>query len=273
MEKTNVYRATGAALGAFAVTVAGTGSAFAATGQQACEPEGVAGGAVAALTVGAQEWAAPSPRVVADRVTGTFTYTQTQTVCADDLMRAFGKGSFNICSNTLQEEDAAPLDATAVQEWQVRVTGDVSQEYVATMGEVAEKSQATRIMGCTCAGNPADGLASVNAEVTGVSISSLLEHAGVSGDANALTFVSADGYEATVPLWAVFTRPALLAYQAAGEPLFESLGVANQVWIGSASANCFVSDVVEIRAETLDAEPELPAFGENLPNASVGSAT
>ena len=40
------------------------------------------------------------------------------------------------------------------------------------------------LMGCSCSGNPADGIASVNAKVTGVSVTTLLKKAGVESGAN-----------------------------------------------------------------------------------------
>lgn len=76
-------------------------------------------------------------------------------------------------------------------------------------------------------------------------------------------------------MWSVFTRPALVAYEIAGEPVYQTLGNANQVWLGGASANYFARDVVEIRVEALDEEPAAPGEGIDYatPNVAVSAGT
>lgn len=76
-------------------------------------------------------------------------------------------------------------------------------------------------------------------------------------------------------IWSVFTRPALVAYEIAGEPVYQTLGNANQVWLGGASANYFARDVVEIRVEALDEEPAAPGEGIDyaIPNVAVSAGT
>ena len=131
-------------------------------------------------------------------------------------------------------------------------------------------------MGCSCAGNPADGRATANAAVTGVSVYQLLEAAGgVSDEANAITFVSSDGYEVTLPLSYVLQRASMIVYQLNGEPLSASVGGTNQLWLGSTSARYFASDVVEVRVTCEDEVPAIPgspASGDhasNVPNVGV----
>ena len=131
-------------------------------------------------------------------------------------------------------------------------------------------------MGCSCAGNPADGRATANAAVTGVSVFDLLEAAGgVSSEANAITFVSSEGYEVTLPLSYVLQRASMIVYQLNGEPLSASVGGTNQLWLGSTSARYFASDVVEVRVTCEDEAPAIPgspASGDhasNVPNVSV----
>lgn len=214
-------------------------------------------------------------RVTSPQVVGTFSATQTELTPLDQVVRTFGNGSYNLCSDVLRTESAVAAPVADVMDWTISITGDVANPYAITMQEVADKGNASSIMGCTCAGNPAAGVATINAEVTGPSIAALVDEAAPAADANALTFVAADGSEVSVPLWYVYTRPALVAYQIDGEPLVDTLGAANQVWIGSTSANHFVRDIVEIRVEALDEEPAMPGDGieyANVPNASVFSA-
>ena len=247
----------------------------------------VAGGASAALAANAPvapdapavqqaaQMTAASNIVTVDRAVGTFSATQTELTPLDQVVRTFGNGSYNLCSDVLREEGAVAAPVEDVMSWEIAITGDVASPYAITMEEVAEKGSASSIMGCSCAGNPAAGVATVNAEVTGPSIAALVDEASPAADANALTFVSADGSEVTVPLWYVYTRPALVAYQIDGEPLVDTIGATNQVWIGSTAANYFTRDVVEIRVAALDEEPAVPGDGveyANVPNVSVVSA-
>lgn len=267
MEK-NTQKALGALAGTALVV---TGGASAALAANAPAPEATP--EVPAVQQAAVAQAAG--RVTSPQVIGTFAATQSELTPLDQVVRTFGNGSYNLCSDVLRVEGAVAGPAADIMDWQIAITGDIENPYAITMAEVAEKGSVSSIMGCTCAGNPAAGVATINAEVTGPSIAALVDQAVPAASANALTFVSADGTEVSVPLWYVYTRPALVAYQIDGEPLVDTLGAANQVWIGSTSANYFTRDIVEIRVETLAEEPAVPGDGieyVNVPNASVFSA-
>lgn len=210
-------------------------------------------------------------------VQGTFAFTQDEVTPTAQIARALGGADKVLCGAT---QEALPSTAQVVDDaadWQIAVDGDgVQAASAVTLGELAQKGSQFTIMGCSCLGNPADGRATVNAAVTGVSVLDLLEAAGgVSGDANAITFVSSDGYEVTLPLFYVLQRASMIVYQINGEPLSASVGGTNQLWLGSTSARYFASDVVEIRVtceEEVPAVPGTPDSGDNaanLPNASV----
>ena len=131
------------------------------------------------------------------------------------------------------------------------------------------------IMGCTCLGNPADGRASVNAGVRGISLSYLMEQAGLLGGVNTVVFTSADGYEVALPLSYVKYRFSVIAYQINDEPLKDVLGSNNQLWLGSSSANNFARDVTSVTFEARQTPPPTPfteegdAYYGNLPNIAV----
>lgn len=210
-------------------------------------------------------------------VQGTFAFTQDEVTPTAQIARALGGADKVLCGAT---QEALPSTAQVVDDaadWQITVDGDGVQAACAvTLGELAQKGSQFTIMGCSCLGNPADGRATVNAAVTGVSVLDLLEAAGgFSGDSNAITFVSSDGYEVTLPLFYVLQRASMIVYQINGEPLSASVGGTNQLWLGSTSARYFASDVVEIRVtceEEAPAVPGTPDSGDhaaNLPNASV----
>lgn len=218
-----------------------------------------------------------SRQVCLASVQGTFAFTQDEITPTAQIARVLGGADKVLCGAT---QEALPSTAQVVDDaadWQITVDGDGVQAACAvTLGELAQKGSQLTIMGCSCLGNPADGRATVNAAVTGVSVLDLLEAAGgVSGDANAITFVSSDGYEVTLPLFYVLQRASMIVYQINGEPLSASVGGTNQLWLGSTSARYFASDVVEIRVtceEEAPAVPGTPDSGDhaaNLPNASV----
>ena len=145
-----------------------------------------------------------------------------------------------------------------------------------TIAELQEDPAAqTVLMGCSCAGNPADGRATVNAEVTGVSVKALIQKAGRTLDANTVVFTSADGYEVALPLDYVVNRYCPIVFDVAGSPIAESVGGANQLWLGSTSARYFARNIVSITVEARDVVPAAPGTDAadddyaNLPNIGV----
>ena len=253
----------------------------------------IAGAAGAALlfaaggTVAIQAQAAPSPQpateaaaaavaapaVKTDVVEGGFSFTQAEVTPTDLVASRMGGAAQVLCGSAWSAGPGeAPCDA-----WRISVTGDVRDEVRATMGELAEEGGFHAVMGCSCAGNGADGLASVNAEVAGVTVAYLLEAAGASEDANTVVFVSDDGYEVALPLAYVAQRPSMVVYALNGEELSGSVGGANQLWLGSTSARYFARNVVEVRVEVRDEAdvppvPGSPEAGDayaNVPNIAV----
>lgn len=162
-------------------------------------------------------------------------------------------------------------DATAL------VKGSEAQAVAATLGELGEEGAYHATMGCSCAGNGADGLASMNAEVEGVTVAYLLEAAGASEGANTIVFVSDDGYEVALPLAYVTQRASMVVYALNGAELADSVGGVNQLWLGSTSARYFARNVAEVRVETRDEAlvppvPGTPEAGDayaNVPNIGV----
>ena len=141
--------------------------------------------------------------------------------------------------------------------------------------EMMDEATETLVLGCSCAGNPADGAASVNAEVTGIALGTLLAAAEPSADANTIVFTSADGYEVALPLYYVEQRYCPIVFDVNGSPLIESVGGANQLWLGSTSARYFARDIVKIELEERETPPPAPGAGDvgdayaNLPNVGV----
>lgn len=211
-------------------------------------------------------------------VAGSFSFDQTSVSSTKAIAQAMTKASKHLCGSSFAESSAhEEAQRASLDEWEIAIKGDVEQEMTATLGDLAEKSTSSITMGCSCAGNPADGQASVNAEVTGVALKTILDEASPLETANTITFTSSDGYEVSLPLRYVMQRYCLLAFDVNGEPLADSMGGTNQVWLGSTSAKYFAKDIVCIEIESR--ENPVPAPGDedadrqgaNLPNIGVVS--
>ena len=209
-------------------------------------------------------------------VQGTFAFTQGEVTPLPVIARAMGDAARYLCGAGVAAASEATSEVDAGQ-WVVTVTGDVENAYSATLDELAEAKAEHSVMGCSCSGNPAGGQASVNADVTGIPVQTILELAAPAEGANTVVFVSSDGYEVALPLFYMKHHYSLLAYAVNGRPLADSMGGTNQLWLGSTSARYYGRDIVEIRVETRDQEPAAPGTPEagaeeNVPNASVTSA-
>ena len=210
-------------------------------------------------------------RVSESVVEGAFAFTQTEVSATDAIARAMRASAYLCGSGALEGEYAG--DASA---WPIAVGGEVANSFVATVADLQADPEAQKsIMGCSCAGNPADGTASVNAEVTGVAVARLLEIAEVSADANTVVFRSADGYEVALPLRYVTQHYCPVVFDVNDSPIAQSVGGANQLWLGSTSARYFAKNIVSITAECRQTPPPAPGSEEagdtyaNLPNVGV----
>ena len=210
---------------------------------------------------------------------GVFSYSQDAVASPQELARAFGGVDRVLCGAGEGLEAAeAPGQGQDAAQWQITVGGDgVEAAYTASLGDLAQDGSYRAVMGCTCLGNPADGRATANADVCGVTLSSILDKAGLAEGANTVTFVAADGTEESLPLSYVLQRMSLIVYEAGGEPLANSMGGVNPLWLGATAARYFTRDVVEIRVEARDAAdvpaaPGTPEAGDayvNRPNVGV----
>lgn len=204
-----------------------------------------------------------------DTVQGAFAFTQEAVASTDQISRALGAAKY-LCGSSFTGVEGESADS-----WVITVDGNVIQPLAATMEELAEDGEVHAIMGCSCAGNPADGAASVNAEVKGISVAYMLEEAGVNADTNTLVFTSADGYEVALPLNYVVQRTSMIVYSVNGGEICDAIGGTNQLWLGSTSGRYFVRNVASITAETRQTPPPVPgseAAGDtyaNVPNISV----
>lgn len=208
-------------------------------------------------------------------VRGTFSFSQGVVSSISDIVSNVASASKYLCGNGAQSVENS---AVSPDEWTVAIGGDVEHAYSATLTELADEGSAQLTMGCSCAGNPADGRASANAEVFGATMASIIESARPLATANTAVFTSVDGYQVAVPLFYLAQHYSVLAFDLNGEPLANSMGGSNQLWLGSTAASYFAQDVVEITFETRETPPPTPGSAAdgvqaNVPNVSiVGSA-
>lgn len=247
---------------------------------------GMSGGiAVAATDAGPQQDAleeashdasatyAKTDIVTLDVVEGQFAFAQNEASSNEDIRKNLGASKYLCGARPTGEASASDV---APEDWAISVGGAVANPYTATYGELAQTDEVqSLLMGCACGGNPADGKASANAEVAGISALTMIGMAQPEANANTIVFTSADGYEVALPLSYVQRRYCPVVFDVNGAPLAESVGGTNQLWLGSTSANYFARDVVAITLEERETPPPSPSSDEareayaNLPNVGV----
>ena len=258
----------------FAMLAAGAVPATQAMAQEDVGPLQASGFCV--QQVGAEGEAATVKTV--DHVEGTFAYTQGEVADNASIARHIYKAANVLCGSGPECIATGQTSALDAAQWTISIGGDVQNAFSATMEELCAAGPFQQVLGCSCAGNPADGRASANARVAGFTLASLLEKARPCEGANTITFVSQDGYKISLPLAYVTQRASVIVYEMNGELMADSMGAANQLWLGSTSARYFAQNVVEVLVTAEDEVPAAPGAGSqsegaNLPNVSLDGAT
>ena len=210
-------------------------------------------------------------------IQGAFTWNQDVQTDNSTLEKQLYRTSNYLCSAPNQNDITGASQVTNTDPiTHILVSGDVEHALTASVSEFADKAPAKKVMGCTCGGNPADGLASANASVEGFKLTALIREANPAPEANAITFTSRDGYQITLPLSYVTQRYSIIVSTINGEDTSSAIGCSNQLWLGSTSARAFIRDVVSIEITHETTSPPAPGAPNqtNLPNVGVtaGSA-
>lgn len=212
-------------------------------------------------------------RVISSKVAGTFAFTQTEVASNEEIARNLAEGSRYLCGARASETNGAQ----SAENWVLTVEGAVERGFSATVQEIAQTDAVQSVLlGCSCLGNPADGRATANALVTGISAMVLVDMAQPSATANTVVFTSSDGYEVALPLSYLRSHYCPVVFNVNGSRLEQSVGGTNQLWLGSTPASYFVRDVVSVRVEERETAPLSPTSDEaradyaaNLPNVGV----
>ncbi|MEA5019708.1 MAG: molybdopterin-dependent oxidoreductase [Gordonibacter sp.] len=220
--------------------------------------------------------AAAQQTIIRD-IQGAFAWDQDVQTDNSTLEKQLYRTSNYLCSTPNQDDITGALQATNTNPiTHILVSGDIKHAFTASVSEFADKAPAKKVMGCTCGGNPADGLASANASVEGFKLTALIREANPASNANAITFTSRDGYQITLPLTYVTQRYSIIVSAINGEDASSAIGCSNQLWLGSTSARAFIRDVVSIEITHETTPPPAPGAPDqaNLPNVgvTVGSA-
>lgn len=198
-----------------------------------------------------------------ETVEGEFSYEQTVITPNEKIARVFAAAASALCGG--QDSRDAMVKNNPLG-WQLKVSGNVQNEFVATVDELASERSVDQTMTCSCGGNPSDGLGIITADVKGIPVSYLVERAGAASDANAITFIASDGTEVSMPLSYAVARHGVISYEVNGEDLSASVGGNNQLWLSRTSANYFVRDIVEVRITHEDMTPAAPGQDMSYPN-------
>ena len=204
-------------------------------------------------------------------VEGTFSFSQGETDANTTIARVLGTVPHYLCGSAFERQAPPSPGKTDFDIRSITVTGAVQNSFTATLEQLASENATSLVLGCACGGDPADGKAHADAEITGVTVRSILEKAQVDETANTIAFISSDGYEVALPLSYVLQRYSLIVYEVNGESVDDVMGGANQLWLGATSARYFGRDITNI---DLRAEADPPAApgsqdGANTPNISI----
>lgn len=186
-------------------------------------------------------------------VEGTFTYNQDVISPSNEVFNLYGTALTGVCA---KPAFALEEGLEGVGEYYINVSGSLKHAQSITLADLEEKEE-TRVMACSCAA----GSAVVNAQVTGVPLSAVLELAELEAGANTVTVRGADGYGIPMPLTYALEKNAMLVYRVNGEALPD--GQTYQLWMPGTVAKYFTRNVVDIEVTAEEETPEVIAAGED----------
>lgn len=198
---------------------------------------------------------------VAD-VQGTFSWNQDVVRNNGYLAKVIYKATDYLCAGEMIQPSGTAEVAPNADAKRIQVAGDVNNAFTANLEDCDKADKASKVLGCTCGGNPANGLASANADVEGILVETLIDFAQPREDVNTITFTAADGYRVAFPLSYVQQRYSLIVTEVNGESIEDAFGCANQLWLGTASARTFAQNVVSIELTAEAQVPDVPSAQE-----------
>ncbi len=153
-------------------------------------------------------------------------------------------------------DTALLIPQVPVEDWTLRVHGMVDEEIELTFDELVALGLVEKDITLTCVSNRLGGDLVGNARWLGVPLRTVLERAGVQGDADQIVGRSVDGYTCGFPLEAAFDRDAIIAVGMNGEPLPLQHGFPARLvtpgLYGYVSATKWLSEIELTRFDTFE---------------------
>lgn len=186
-------------------------------------------------------------------VKGEFSYNQDVISPSNDVFNIYGTALTGVCA---KPAFALTEEQESVGEYYINVSGSLKHSKSVTLADLEEKEE-TRIMACACA----TGSAVVNAEVSGIPLSAILELSELEAGANTVTVTGSDGYGIPMPLSYALEKNAMLVYKVNGEALPE--GQTSQLWMPGTVAKYFTRNIVSIEVTAEEEAPEVIQAGDD----------
>ena len=146
-----------------------------------------------------------------------------------------------------------PVDESLLDTWTISISGEVDNEMTWTIRDLMENAPIeSKVMVQHCEINPLGGDIIGQAEVTGVPLSWILEQAGVTDEAKAVTCLAPDGQQAGyygVNLDVIDEHEAILAFEINGRPLTWMEGYPACIYYSGVTASRntkSISDIVVV---------------------------
>ena len=103
--------------------------------------------------------------------------------------------------------------------WRLSLNGSFDQPMELSLVDIRKRPRIEAARTLECIGNPVGGNLIGNASWVGISLSALLQEAGLQAEANYLLFYSEDEYETSIPVSLGLNEDSLLVYEMNGEAL------------------------------------------------------
>lgn len=185
-------------------------------------------------------------------VAGEFSWNQDIISPSSDVYNIYGTALTGACA---KPAFALEEGMEAVGEYFINVSGSLKHAQSITLADLKDKEESS-IMACACA----TGGTTVNALVSGIPLSAILELAEVEAGANTVTVKGPDGYGIPMPLTYALEKNAMLVYRVNGEPMPD--GMTSQLWMPGTVAKYFTRNVVDIEVTAEDEVPEVITAGD-----------
>ena len=145
-------------------------------------------------------------------------------------------------------DTALSVPQVDVTSWTLRIHGMVEREVTVTFDDLLGEDLVERWMTMTCVSNEVGGNLVGNARWLGVPLTTLLDRAGVSPDADMLFSTSVDGFTISTPVAeATDGRDAMIAVGMNGEPLTDVHGFPARMIVpglyGFVSATKWITEI------------------------------